>query len=278
MATQARTTEEIRDGWDRIAARFDEVGTPISMPLAEQILAYVHVRPGVRFLDVGAGSGALSIPAARGGAQVVAVDIAPRMIERLLARARLEGLSNIEPHVMDGTALDFGDDLFDVAASLNGVSLFPDVTAGMREMVRVLTPGGRGVVAAFGALEKVEFLSYLLGAIRAVVPDVTAFATDAPPLSFQVAGPDVLRRQLTQAGFGEVKVQGVTWRMPFHSGAHLWEVGTSTAPTVTALTTDLGPDQIADITQVLDGMLRERSGGSPGATLTAEMNVGLGTK
>jgi ubiquinone/menaquinone biosynthesis C-methylase UbiE len=84
----------------------------------------------MRFLDVAAGSGALSIPAARLGTQVLSVDFAPVMVERLNARAREEGLSGLEAYVMDGHALELEDGTFDISGSQNGVSLFPDLRRG----------------------------------------------------------------------------------------------------------------------------------------------------
>ena len=65
----------------------------------------------MRFLDVAAGSGALSIPAARLGGQVLATDQSPVMLELLRARAGKEKL-NIETRVMDGQALELGDKYF----------------------------------------------------------------------------------------------------------------------------------------------------------------------
>ncbi len=232
----------------------------------------------MRFLDVAAGSGALAIPAARRGAQVVAVDIAPTMIERLLARAHRQGLSTVEGHVMDATALDLEDDAFDVVASLNGVSLLLDVEAGLRELVRVLQPGGRALIAAFGASHKVEFVGYLLGALQATTPGLAPFPADEPPPPFQLADPELLRQRLTEAGLGAVTVETVTWHMPFESGAHLWDAAISTNPAMAVLAADLTFEEIGDIKQVLDGMLRERSQGRPGATLNAAMNIGVGTK
>ena len=65
------TLEQIRNAWDSIAAGYDEFVTPSGgWALPEDALRRVGLRPGMRFLDVAAGSGALSIPAARLGAQV----------------------------------------------------------------------------------------------------------------------------------------------------------------------------------------------------------------
>lgn len=278
MSTDAVTTHQIRDGWERLAARFDEHTTPLTMAFATQLLDRGDVGPGVRLLDVACGSGALSIPAARRGAEVVGVDIAPAMVERLAARARAEGLATLEARVMDGTALDLPAATFDVAVSLNGVSLFPDVDGGLAEMARVLQPCGRALVAAFGSPRKVEFLGYFLAALQAAVPGFTPPPTDPPPPPFQLADPNVFRQRLTAAGLRDVTVEPVTWEMPFASAAHFWDVVTSSNPIGAALVADLTDQQRADTRQVAEGMLRERSQGRPQAVLTAEMNVGLGRR
>ncbi|HEX6232165.1 MAG TPA: methyltransferase domain-containing protein [Jiangellaceae bacterium] len=162
-----QTQDQIRSAWNAIAPRFDEFTTPMSQEFADQTLLRVPVGPGIQFLDVACGSGALAIPAARRGAQVTAVDLAQTMIERLAARAGAEGLDNVEPAVMDAESLEFSDDTFDVTTSLNGVSLLPNLKAGLREAVRVTKPGGQVMIAAFGPLPRVEFISFLFGALKA---------------------------------------------------------------------------------------------------------------
>jgi ubiquinone/menaquinone biosynthesis C-methylase UbiE len=139
MTTQEQV--QTRAVWDNIAAGYDRTNTPTQMWLANEGLSRADLRLGMRFLDVAAGSGALSIPAARLGAQVLATDMSPVMLEHLNARARKEGL-NIETRVMDGHALELKDNTFDVAGSQFGVMLFPDMRRGISEMVRVTKPGG----------------------------------------------------------------------------------------------------------------------------------------
>lgn len=277
MNTQAPTQEQARHAWDAIATRFDEFATPEAMRVGEEIVARAGVRPGARVLDVGAGSGALAIPAARLGGEVTGVDIAPAMVDLLRSRAQGEGLSNIEGRVMDGRALHFADDSFDVSVSLNGVSIFPDLPAGLAEMARVTRPGGRVVVGAFGPVPKVEFIAFFLGAMKAVLPDFAGLPADPPPPPFQVADPDVFRRRLVEAGLSEVAIDQVIWEMHISSASHFWNIFTSSNPIGAQLVADLTPDQRADVQRVLDGMLRERSGGGPGAVLHAQINVGAGT-
>ncbi len=167
MTTQEQ--EHIRAAWDNIAAGYDRTNTPTQMWVANEGLRRADVRSGMRFLDVAAGSGALGIPAARLGAEVLAVDLSPNMLERLNARARKEEL-NIETRVMDGHVLELEDDTFDVAGSQFGVMLFPEMPRGISEMARVIKPGGRVLMNVYGDPRKIEFFGFFVDAIQTVVP------------------------------------------------------------------------------------------------------------
>ncbi|BBZ62983.1 class I SAM-dependent methyltransferase [Mycolicibacterium monacense] len=278
MNIHAPSQDLIRDAWDAIAPRFDEFVTPESMQYGAHALRQLHIGRGTRFLDVACGSGALSLPAARLGADVVAVDISQAMTERVAARARAQGLSNIWCRVMNGQDLDLADDTFDIAASQHGVSLFPDVDAGLAEMVRVTKRGGTVLVIAFGALPKAEFLAFFVAAIKAAVPGFAIPPLDPPPLPFQLADRELFRSKLIAAGLNDVTVERTAWEMPFRSGAHMCTMVTSSNPLGAQLVAGLTAAQRADVEHVLDGILRERSGGQPGAVLYADVNVGVGTK
>lgn len=271
------TADQIRDSWDRIATNFDRFTTPLTVRLGEEALDRVGLRPGMRFLDIASGSGALSLPAARLGARVLATDIAPGMIERLDARAREEGLSNLEARVMDGYSLDIDEDAFDVVGSQNGVSLFPDLQRGLGEMVRVTRPGGRAMIVTFGPIRNTEFLTFFMGALKASLPGFAGLPQDPPPLPFQVAEPGKLHREMADAGLEAVQVDTVNWQMEFSSGSHFWDVITSSNPIAVGLVADLTEEQTAEVRQVMDDMLRERSGGGP-AVLNNQMHIGIGTK
>lgn len=273
----APATAEIRDAWDAISARFDEHTTPTTLGIADDVVSRLDIAPGTRFLDVAAGSGALTLPAARRGAEVLGTDIAPGMVERLEARARAEGLHHVEARVMDGCALDLDDDTFDVAASLNGVSLFPDLAGGLREMRRVVRHGGQVVLAAFGPPPTAEWLGYFLAACKAAVPDFVGLPTDPPPLPFQVSDPVVMARRLREADLGDVRVDTVTEGIEFASGAHHWDVVTSSNPIGHMMGAGFTDEQRTAVIDILDGMLRDRAGGSLPATLTTAINIGLGT-
>ena len=179
------------------------------MWLANEGLRRAGLRAGMRFLDVAAGSGALSIPAARLGAQVLATDQSPVMLELLRARARQEGL-DIETRVMDGHALELDDNSFDMAGSQFGVMLFPDMPKGISEMVRVVKPGGRVLMNVYGDPHKIEFFGFFVGAIQSVRPDFNGPPMDPPPLPFQLQDPERLRKEFATAGLKDIKVETIT--------------------------------------------------------------------
>ena len=82
---EATTTDEHaapREAWDAIADGYDRYVAPQELDLANEALRLVGLAPGERFLDVAAGPGGLSLPASRLGAQVLATDWSPAMIER----------------------------------------------------------------------------------------------------------------------------------------------------------------------------------------------------
>lgn len=274
----APTTDQIRDAWDGLAVGFDEFVTPLTIKFGEEAVQRLGVHPGMRVLDVAAGSGALALPAARLGAQVMATDISPTMVERVSGRARKEGLSTLESAVMDGQDLDLTDDTFDLAVSLNGVSLFPDFARGLGEMVRVVKPGGRVLIAAFMPPSKMEFLAVFLGALQATVPDFAGLPTDPPPLPFQVSDPAVMRRRLEEAGLTDIEVDTTTLDMEVGSADSYWNAFVHSNPIGAMLIADLTDAQRDEVREVLDRVLRERSGGTRSAVLRNEVIMGIGTK
>jgi ubiquinone/menaquinone biosynthesis C-methylase UbiE len=275
----AQGHEQTRTAWDKIAPGYDDFVTATHMWLGNQGLRRAGLRPGMRFLDVAAGSGALSLPAARLGAQVLAIDQSPLMLERLRARARDEGL-DVQTRVMDGHALELEDDSFDLVGSQFGVMLFPDMPKGIREMARAVRPGGRVLMNVYGDPRKIEFFGFFVRAIRSVRPDFEGPSMKPPPLPFQLQDPERLRRELSAAGLQDVTVETITESMEFRSGKELWDWLLWSNPIVEGVLRglQLAGDERGASRDALDRMVRERSGSSGAAVLTSPINIGIGTK
>ena len=97
----------------------------VMAPLGPILVAAAGIGPGVRVLDVAAGSGNVSLPAARTGATVVSTDLTPELLRRSQTRAAMQGLP-LSYREANAQALPFGDDEFDTVISAIGVMFAPD--------------------------------------------------------------------------------------------------------------------------------------------------------
>jgi SAM-dependent methyltransferase len=119
----------------------------VMAPLGPVLVAATGIGPGVRVLDVAAGSGNISLPAAKAGADVVSTDLTPELLRRSQARATAQGLL-LDYREANAHALPFGDGEFDAVISAIGVQFAPDHRRAADELIRVCRPGGTiGVIS-----------------------------------------------------------------------------------------------------------------------------------
>ena len=111
------------------------------LPLGPRLVEACGIEPGMRVLDVAAGTGNASIPAARMGAKVTASDLTPELLEAGRKRAEAEGVE-LEWAEADAEQLPFDDGAFDVVMSSIGVMFAPHHQDAADELVRVCRPGG----------------------------------------------------------------------------------------------------------------------------------------
>lgn len=119
----------------------DRVARDILEPFGPALVHACRIGPGVRVLDVAAGSGNVAIAAARAGASVVASDLTPPLLAVGHRRAAAEGLP-VAWVEADAEALPFGDAAFGAVTSAVGVMFAPDQVRAASELLRVCRPGG----------------------------------------------------------------------------------------------------------------------------------------
>jgi ubiquinone/menaquinone biosynthesis C-methylase UbiE len=204
--------------WDEAANHYEKTAHPFTALFAEAAVAAVPLGPGNHVLDVAAGTGALTLCAARTGAQVLATDFSPGMVARIAAT----GVPNVEARVMDGQQLALADASFDAVFSIFGVIMFPDWRKGLSEMARVTRPGGHGVVATWQDRGAATFL--LLGQIRrALFPDREGMTM--PQAVTALSKPADFAREMIVAGYRDPRIEQVTHDYPLDVAA-LDEPGT----------------------------------------------------
>ncbi len=192
-----------------MAASYEAKAHPFSMRYTEAMLSRLEVGPGVRLLDVATGTGAAALPAARMGAEVMAIDFSEGMVSRLEAR----GVRNIDARQMDGQALDLPDASFDVTVSAFGVMLFEDWAEGLREMARVTKPGGTAAVLTWRDPDGAGVNQLLSQVCRDLFPGLELPPTPAGMV--ELSDPKRLSAAMVAAGFEAPTVETLSQKYAF---------------------------------------------------------------
>jgi SAM-dependent methyltransferase len=144
---------------------YPEVAKVLS-PAAVHVVEECSVGKGTRLLDVGAGTGNVALEAARRGADVVATDLTPALLEVGKERTRSEGLT-VKWQQADAEDLPFEDASFDVVTSTFGAMFAPRASVAAGEMLRVARPGG---IVGFTCWESEGYSAYTLRLLKKYLP------------------------------------------------------------------------------------------------------------
>jgi SAM-dependent methyltransferase len=147
------------------------------LPLGPRLVEAAGIGPGQRVLDVAAGTGNASIPAAKAGADVVASDLTPELFDAGRARAQAEGVE-LEWVEADAENLPFEDGSFDVVISSIGVMFAPHHQPAADELVRVCKPGGTIALLSWTPEGMIGALFKAMGAFMPAPPP----GAQPPPL------------------------------------------------------------------------------------------------
>jgi SAM-dependent methyltransferase len=260
--------------WNDHVAVYEEVFEPLTNAFASRALDELDSLPGARLLDIGAGAGGAALIASARGADVVAIDASPRMVARIVSRASDAGLVGpVHADVMDGMALALPDASFDAAISVFGVILFPDADRGMREIVRVLKPGGRAAIVTWTDTERYELATRLMGAITTVRGPQPPPASLPAQLRFRDEA--ALHRLLADAGLmvGAIVRVEQRWRLP---SARWIADRIAFAPGMAAMVGALGPDRARVLEAFVAALERDQGHGE--VELSAVAHIGIAQK
>ena len=211
---QARsgTLEEgqVRAMFDRIARVYDLMNSVMTAGMhhrwRERAADLAAAGPGDSVLDVATGTGDLAVALREAGAEVVGCDFSEEMLER--AR-RKEPSARFE--WADALNLPYEDDSFDAATVGFGARNFSDLSRGLREMARVVRPGGRVVVLEITEPQKPPLSTFFSLWFDRLVPALGRLAGDEAAYSYlpssvkRFPGPEALAGELAAAGLEEIR-------------------------------------------------------------------------
>ena len=203
-----------RYGWDRAVPSYEALWEPVLRRCADQAVALATPRPGEHALDIACGAGAVTLPLAEAvgpSGAVLAVDLSGEMVRRTAERVAERGLDNVTTARMDAERLDIADQTQDIVTCVLGLMYPADPLAALREMWRVLRPGGRCVAAVWGRRDRCGW--------REVFPIVDArVASEVCPLFFALGGDGALTGAMAAAGFTDLHEQRVTETLRWADG------------------------------------------------------------
>ena len=224
--------------FDRIAGLYDRMNTVMTAGLHHQwrrrAADMAALSPGDRALDVATGTGDLALELAQRvgpGGEVVATDFSERMLELARTKASARGAQGAHVVIRPANALDlpFDDGEFDAATVGFGARNFSDLELGLREMARVVRPGGRVVVLEITTPQKPPLSQFFELWFDRVVPALGRLAGDAQAYSYlpnsvrRFPGPRELAETMSRCGLERIRyVLTAGGIIAIHGGVVRW--------------------------------------------------------
>ena len=240
----------------------------------QHMLEGAGLKPGDHVLDIAGGTGDQSMVAARmvgPEGSILATDISADMLNIAARVAEAEGLATVGTRVMDAEQIDLEDNAFDAVICRLGLMLIPHIDQALREIHRVLKPGGKLAALVWSAPLRNPLFSVPLG----IVSKYSQGASSDFPNPLSLADRTVFTQYLTQAGFQDV----ITHAIAFES--HYDSLDTYLHSTVGRLIAGvlgrLSPQEQRQLWEEVRQAV-SRFDGPQGFVAPAEFLLGIGTK
>ncbi len=219
-----------------VACTYDEIYVPrIFIPWARLLLERAALRPGEAVLDIATGPGTVArLAAEQVGPQgrVVGADFSEAMIAIAKAKPQTAGAARIEYVVSPAAPLPVEDAVFDVVTCQQGLQFFPDRAAAIREMHRVLKPGGRVAAAVWREIAFQPPFAALDAALRECLP---AYQAEPYGLPFRWPKAAELVEACRDQGFADLSVTEVRRTLTFEGGVAQFISSLAASPLATTV-------------------------------------------
>ena len=203
-----------RYGWDKAAQVYEAYWAHALAPAQRRVMELAALQAGERVLDVASGTGIIAFRAAeRVGANgsVFATDLSDEMVKVLRETALERGLAQVRAERMDAQQLALPDGTYDAAICALGLMYVPDPLEALREMHRVLKPGGRAAIAVWGRRDHCGWAEIFPIVERRVASEVC-------PMFFQLGNAGALALTMELAGFARIQDERIDAPISYPDG------------------------------------------------------------
>lgn len=222
--------------FDDAAVLYDRVGPSIFARFGERLVDHMPLAPGARVLDIATGKGAVLLPAARRvgpEGHVTGIDLSGAILRETERMVRAEGLTNVELCKMDAEHLEFPDQSFDAVTCAFAIFFFPNVDVALREMHRVLKPGGCLAITNFNKTP----LPFSPG-VPMLIQQFMAYQVKLQTTTQFAYTPQEVEALLSRSGFCSIETHSETNDIVYESVEDWWEFLLTLAPRATIMGMD----------------------------------------
>lgn len=228
--------------WNKHQALIEKMYAPLTRALIEE----AQIVAGRSVLDIGGGAGEPSLTIARvvgPSGHVTFTDPAAGMVKAAREESERRGLTNIDLHQSAAEKLPFANNSFDAVVSRLSAMFFADASTALREILRVVKPGGSIAFLVWADRELNPFFSVITEVLNQFVP--AEIEDEDAPGAFRFARPGKLAKLLKEAGAVSVKEQTLKFatEAPIDV-SQFWELRTEMSDTFRTKLAKLAPDQV----------------------------------
>ncbi len=229
--------------------RHSEIIRTMFAPVTRTLIAEADIRPGQSVIDVAAGAGEPTLTIAQHigeSGSVMCTDPVAEMLAAARSKAERLGLQNVDFRRCEAQSLPFSDHTYDAVVSRLGIMFVPDPNAALKEMLRVVKPGGTITLVVWQKSELNPFCYLITDVMSRHVPSPPA-DPDAPS-AFRFAEPGKLARALTAAGAVDVRELMLEFQIEAPiSLTEFWEIRSTTSGTLREKLATLPPAEVQQI-------------------------------
>lgn len=229
---QKESWNKFSPGWKKWDAKTMEM----LKPTGDEIIRLLKPEGAQTILDVAAGTGepGLTIASMLSSGKVISTDISEGMLAVAREHAFTRKIKNFEAVTCDVSEMPFDDERFDAISCRMGFMFFPDMKLALKEMIRVLKPGGKLSTAVWAEPEQNFWATSVMGVIKKYIP-MDPPPPEAPGL-FRCAEPGMMANLMKDAGMKNVSEKTINGEVKTDSPEQYWEMMTEVAaPIVAAL-------------------------------------------